>query len=249
MLRPVVYPYKMTSQSAKKLAQALNTKRVYPHKNYHPRCTHVIINWGSSVLPSWNCIGPTYLNRTSKVAIAANKRNTFNSFLLEGVKHPDWTDDKECAQSWIEQGHKVVCRQTLTGHSGSGIIIASTVEELVNAPLYVKFVKKDKEYRVHVFNSKIIDYQLKKKKHNYEGGLYGIRNHLNGWIYARSDVVLPEAIANESINAVQALGLDFGAVDICTGLDGQVYVFEVNTAPGLFGTTLEKYTQAIKELL
>lgn len=32
--------------------------------------------------------------------------------------------------------------------------------------------------------------------------------------------------------AVQALGLDFGAVDLIVGKDGGVYVLEVNTAPG-----------------
>ena len=249
MLKPIVYPYKMTSQSAKKLAQALNTKRVYPNRNYQQTHKHLIINWGNANTPFWIRYRSLILNNPCCVKLAINKRNTFEELSRYEVSIPDFTEHKETAKSWIEQAHKVVCRQTLTGHSGQGIIIANTVEELVDAPLYVKFIKKDKEYRVHVFNGKVIDYQLKKKKHNYEGGLYGIRNHLNGWIYARTDVVLPEAIANESIKAVAALGLDFGAVDICTGLDGHVYVFEVNTAPGLFGTTLEKYKQTIGELL
>ena len=49
--------------------------------------------------------------------------------------------------------------------------------------------------------------------------------------------------------AIKALGLDFGAVDIIYNeAEDQHYVLEVNTAPGLEGTTLQKYTEAILEM-
>lgn len=250
MLKPVIYPYKMSSQSAKKLAQSLECKRVYSNHNYIPRHRHLIINWGNSTTPNW-CLNPGHniLNHPHDIKIATNKRTSFDYFLIHGIAHPEWSDDKEWATTIISSGHKVFCRTSLTSHSGNGIIIAETVDQLVDAPLYVKAVKKDKEYRVHVFQGNIIDFQLKKKKHNFEGGINGIRNHTNGWVYTRSDVQLPETVANESIKAVQALGLDFGAVDVCTDRDGKVFIFEVNTAPGLHGTTLQKYTEAIRSLL
>ena len=142
----------------------------------------------------------------------------------------------------------MVCRTTLSGHSGQGIVIASSPEELVDAPLYTQFIEKDKEYRVHVFNGVIIDFQQKKRRRGEEQN-DDIRNHANGWVYARSDVVLPEDVETNAIRATLSLGLDFGAVDICTDLDGNAIVFEVNTAPGIFNTTLDKYVEAIKELL
>lgn len=43
--------------------------------------------------------------------------------------------------------------------------------------------------------------------------------------------------------AVEALGLDFGAVDVAIGTDGRTFVLEVNRAPGLEGQTLERYAQ------
>lgn len=250
MLKPVLYPYKMTSQSAKKLAQSLECKRVFPDRNYRSYNNHLIINWGNSNIPTW-WMDPWYriLNHPYHVHIATNKRDTFNQFVRQGISHPEWSDCKDWATTIIEQGHKVFCRISLTSHSGNGIIIAETIDQLVDAPLYVKAVKKDKEYRVHVFLGQIIDFQLKRKKLNFEGGTNGIRNHHNGWIYARSDVQLPETVATESIKAVQALGLDFGAVDVCTDREGKVFVFEVNTAPGLHGTTLQKYTETIRSLL
>lgn len=46
---------------------------------------------------------------------------------------------------------------------------------------------------------------------------------------------LPTAAIEMAKSAVQALGLDFGAVDILKGRDGNFYILEVNTAPGVEG--------------
>ena len=52
-----------------------------------------------------------------------------------------------------------------------------------------------------------------------------------------------------AVNAVKALGLDFGAVDIIYNeKENQYYVLEVNTAPGLEGTTLIKYAERFSKL-
>jgi len=49
---------------------------------------------------------------------------------------------------------------------------------------------------------------------------------------------------DEGLASVMALGLDFGAVDIVYNEnDNKAYVLEINTAPGLSGTTLEKYVE------
>ena len=46
--------------------------------------------------------------------------------------------------------------------------------------------------------------------------------------------------------SVNLLGLDFGAVDIGHRLqDNKFFVFEINTAPGIEGSTLDKYAKAI----
>lgn len=251
MLKPVIYPYKMASNSAKLLASSLNCRRVYPDRNYHPRPNHLIINWGNSEHPSWYIQGNTtqWLNYPYFVSIAANKLKTFDQ-LYSNVHVPEYTTNKDIAKEWVEEGHKMFCRQSLTSHSGYGIVIAETVEQLVDAPLYVQAVNKNKEYRVHVFNGQVIDYQQKKKRNDFEGGISGIRNYSNGWIYARDEVQLPEEVANESIKAVNTLSLNFGAVDICIDRDNKIYTFEINTAPGLGGlTTLQKYTEAFGSLL
>lgn len=71
-----------------------------------------------------------------------------------------------------------------------------------------------------------------------------IRNYDNGWVFATQNVVyssstIEDSVKQQAIAAVQALGLDFGAVDICVNLEGsKAYVLEVNTAPGLSSPTV-----------
>jgi glutathione synthase/RimK-type ligase-like ATP-grasp enzyme len=85
-----------------------------------------------------------------------------------------------------------------------------------------------------------------KRKRNGSLGGSGIRNYSNGWVYARAEIAPSEELLLSSIQAVKLLGLDFGAVDIGHRLiDNKFFVFEINTAPGLEGTTLDKYQKVI----
>src|SRR3546814_2808293 len=49
-----------------------------------------------------------------------------------------------------DEAFPIVCRTVLSGHSGVGIVIADNRDDLVPANLYVKYVKKKEEYRVHL---------------------------------------------------------------------------------------------------
>ena len=161
---------------------------------------------------------------------------------------PQYTQAISCAESWVTAGSKVYCRTTLTDHSGSGIVIATTPEELVPAPLYTKALDINKEYRIHVFNGKVIDAVQKKRRSGANANPL-IRNHSNGWVFARQDINVTDTIKNISIKAVAALGLDFGACDVGVTEDGTPFIFEINTAPGLEGSTVQAYVNAIKEYI
>jgi hypothetical protein len=248
MYRLKVFPYKIGSQSAKVLANALHVKRV--QDTYEPRRNDVIINWGRSS-PVRYVRTDLDLNKHEAIAIASNKLRTFETLAAAGFEAlPIWCSGIMQACNWIEDGHKVYCRTNLTGHSGSGIVIASSVDQLVGARLYTQATKHKYEFRVHVFKDKVIDVQQKRRRLDYNGPDTGIRNHSNGYIYARSTVDYPDELLSSSIKAVQLLGLDFGAVDIgYRERDNKVFVFEINTAPGLVGTTLDKYASTFKEYI
>lgn len=244
----VIYPYKAGSKSVKALKQALGIKSIkLLNSKFKPRAGKTIINWGSSSLPEeyWEC---NILNHPSFVENASNKLNTLLILINSGISYPDFSTEKEDAEHLIGIGKKVVCRTVLNGHSGQGIVIASKVEELVDAPLYVEYIPKKEEYRVHVFQGEAFFVQRKARRMEEENPNWQIRNHQNGFIYANQDVDVPEHVKEMACKAVDALDLDFGAVDIIWNeRHDKYYVLEVNTAPGLSGTTLNKYAEKFKE--
>jgi hypothetical protein len=152
------------------------------------------------------------------------------------------------------EGAPVVCRTVLNGNSGEGIVIANSVDELVDAPLYVRYVPKKQEYRVHVLNGEVVDVQRKARRKDVpdEEVNWMVRNHDNGFIFARGEDMgeVPEDVTVQALRAVKVCGLDFGAVDVIYN-DGQAkaYVLEVNTAPGLSGATLEGYVERLRNIV
>lgn len=254
--RLVILPYKMASQSAKRLARELTTRlglkvrRVRPDGNYRPKGRSLVINYGLNQIPNW--IRGSWLNKDTNVT---NKLTAFGLFKEAGIPTPEWTKSKKIAQQWIDAKQIVVCRTLLNAHSGRGIVMASMEfpgKPLVQAPLYVLYKKKRKEFRVHVFNGNVIDVSEKRKRrgerdgNDENSGL--VRNLANGWVFCRDGIIEPADLRNLASRAVQALGLNFGACDIIWNeRENKCYVLEVNSAPGLEGTTLKRYTEAILE--
>lgn len=245
-MRKRIIPYIAGSASARDLSRATNILRLRAEgSRFRPRASDLIINWGYS--RPLNMGAARVLNKPAAVQRASNKLSTFQA-LAPGEGVP-WTIDKEVAVAWLAQrGTKVVCRTTLNGHSGHGIVIAGEHGELVDALLYTRYVPKKDEYRVHVWQGSILDYAAKKRRHEGVTNEY-VRSFHNGWVFARGDVVLPDVVVDLAKRCIVALGLDFGAVDIVVDKhSGTPYVLEVNTAPGLVGTTLERYSDAINRL-
>lgn len=166
------------------------------------------------------------------------------------VRYPSFTADKAAAKLWILEGSTVVCRTVLNGHSGEGIVVATSEDALVDAPLYTIYVPKKEEYRVHVFDGEVIHSSRKARKKEIpdEEVNWKIRNHNNGFIFQHENFELPADCAVQALNAIEAIGLDFGAVDVIwNDRLGQSFVLEVNTAPGIEGITLNKYVEAIEK--
>jgi glutathione synthase/RimK-type ligase-like ATP-grasp enzyme len=239
------------------ISQSLKAKvrRLYiddEQGTFVPKPQHKLINWGCGAVPA-RLAGGSFFNRPDRVRIASNKLDTFNILKeREGVPIPEFTTSLEEARDWVAKGTIVVCRTKLNGHSGAGIVVAARPEEVVeNCPLYVKYIKKIKEFRVHVAFEQVIDVQEKRKRKDFDGETnFAIRNHGTGWVYCREDIVEPANMREIAVQAILTLGLDFGAVDIIYNQHHNAcYVLEVNTAPGLEGTTVEKYTNAFVDHL
>lgn len=238
-----IVPYKRGSASAKLLAKTLSDKIGSPVLAGLPSRYHTNILWGYRSGVSTN-LQPSY-----NIGTATNKLATFNRLKEAEVSIPDFTTNKTEAEKWIEEGITVFARQQINSSGGKGIVVCTELP-LPPAPLYVKYIKKLQEFRVHVFNGAVIDVQEKRRKSlaTIEANEF-IRNHDNGWVFCRENIREPETLRETSIKAVQALGLLFGAVDIIYNrYHNKVYVLEVNTAPGLTDTTAHKYAESILKL-
>lgn len=248
------------SDGAKSLKEKLNAHYVKTEgSTYSPKNEHLIVNWGNSQKMPWYKNGINILNKPDKVAVAVNKTATFQKLRAANLSVPDFTTDINVARGWFNGASslKVVCRTKINASGGDGIVIAKTSEEVVQAPLYTKYQKKQNEYRIHVLKDIIIDFAEKKKSTSWNVEQKGeidpyIRSHDRGWVFCREGVNPPPKVLDLAKKSIKALELDFGAVDIIfsDAGDGVAYALEVNTAPGLEpgGTTLERYSAALKNL-
>lgn len=255
-MRPVIYPYDLASQGARNLVRALRhgAIRVRERGSYSPRGNDLIVNWGNPRVPGWwnRNARTNVLNQPEAVRNTINKIRTFQLLSKAGVPTPAFTTRISEARTFFKTPEsKVLCRRTVSAHSGRGITIARNPNALVAAPLYVKYVPKEREYRIHVLDGRAIDYEQKllRTGETPSDDERLVRSHRHGWIYARNGIVPPShAALDASITAVRALGLDFGAVDLGVHSKFGVKVYEVNSAPGIEGTTVTRYATEINRL-
>lgn len=240
-----VYAHNPGSQGAKLLSQELGIKRVkHEGSRFRDVPSNVVINWGASGCPFHQA---RVFNPGQLIGRATNKLLAFQAF--DGhARIPEFTASADVARGWVSEGAVVVARTILQGHSGAGIVIIEKDVDFVHAPLYTKYVKKEAEFRVHCFRGQgVFDIQRKIRDPGREPTNWQVRNHDNGFIYVRDNIVVPEDIKEQALRAFDASGLDFGAVDVIWNSNqGKAYVLEINTAPGLTGRSLRSYSEAFK---
>ena len=122
--------------------------------------------------------------------------------------------------------------------------------DLINPParpdFWVRKVNIKEEYRVHSFDGRSIRLAKKVKDEHYNRTPHPwIRTLSNGWrfSYVGTD---NQAIRDVAHQAVAAVGLTFGGVDIAITDDDQIIALEVNRTPGLKNGTSKAYARAIK---
>jgi glutathione synthase/RimK-type ligase-like ATP-grasp enzyme len=227
MAKLVVVPHTMGSSAARELAKSLSSKLGYKVYRVIPdrvrRRTPFILHGGT------------------------DKATQLNRFNAAGVTCPESTTDRAVARQWLEEGTAVMCRTLLRASEGRGIVVAETVDQLVAAPLYTKYVKKKHEFRVHVLGGEVIDVQMKKRKRGFDGERNTkVRNVANGYVFCRDGLVEPSGLRALAASATAALGYSLGAVDIAFNeYNSNLVVLEVNANPGMTGTTTENYANAI----
>lgn len=252
MKRTYVYPYKTGSQSAASLARALGIQRIrHEGSRFRGGNQKTIINWGATEVPMevGKC---NILNTPEAVLTCSNKLDFFKA--VDGkCSIPEYTEDKAVAEGWLEGNGIAFCRTLLRGSAGRGIVEAELPEELVNAQLYTKYVRKRGEYRIHVMGGKpfLVQKKVLGQGVNAEDANFHVRNHDGGFIFQRNDVDPPQDVMDQALLAFNAIkDLTFGSVDVIYNEHrAKAYVLEINTASGLSGTTIDDYSNAFREYL
>lgn len=237
------------SETAKTLAKELDTEVVSKIPFGFEGVVLCFAHWKNEVIPQ-KCL---VLNKPESIRLCSDKRKSLKILNDNGITTPKIY----CAG--LESVEFPCVARTKNHHSGKGFWLCLNRGDLKRAfnngaSYVVKYVPVKEEYRIHVFNEKVIDVRKKVRNETVteEQTDYNIRSVHKGWKFVEKNTThnIPENVLEECTKAVSVLGLDFGAVDLLLSDDNTYYVLEVNSSPGLSMTnTLEKYCEEITKIV
>lgn len=189
----------------------------------------LVVGWGKGVptLPS----GVKVLNPK----ISGNKFVEHQKLLKAGVPVPKLlSGPKEgfIGRSFNHQGGKDLLAGS--GHS-----------------YWVEKIETTREFRIHILGGVSIRAGMKVPRDEFPNPHPWIRSYDGGWRLSygsNCQDYLKQSLRDAARDAVKALGLDFGAVDVAQRVGGGAVVWEVNKAPGLEGGSLKKYAEKLIQL-
>lgn len=236
-----VWYSKSTSVTGRALKEALQCAGgIKAPKRYHD---HVVCYGAIPKTVTHRVLdGKTYLNDAFVVREYADKYKALIVLSEHGVSVPAFSKSPNTLTFPI-------LRRPDKHSGGSGFELFRDTVELypTQGKHYMQFIDAKAEYRVHVFGGDII--RISRKKARHENANTECKSHANGWYFSKCDITrVSDRVKVEAIKAVEALGYDFGAVDIVVSkTGGDAYVLEVNSGAGLDGSGIALYVERIKQ--
>jgi len=187
---------------------------------------------------------------------SVDKLTQYRWFKEQGLSALEFTTDVPTVADWRRAGHVVFGRKYLNSSCGKGIVILDAQDDIHEweglypeelCPVYTKYKKKKREFRVHVFKDQVVAVVEKKRRSNYEGQRdTKIRNLANGYVFCQSSTDHPVGLRELALAASKVSSSDFKGVDIgYNEKANDLFVIEVNSAPGIQGSNVEAYINAI----
>jgi len=287
-----------TDDTGQRLAKELKVE----HGRNKPtlKNTSVCICWGCKTKESINMGKVITLNHPDKIRLNRNKFETLKRLKNHKVNVADFVDAGSVLKALKDKKSPVSLplvgrRKFHQGGKGFWMCITETQIKTAiehGAQYFQNYMDIIDEYRLHIFDGKLINAQKKVERKNmadaykeqhttriqniankndvkldkntmdYVLGNLGkreehpdliIRSNSRGYKFSQLDIgklaKSNEPLVDIAIKAVEAIGLNFGAVDCCTLADGGVAIIEVNTGPGLQGTPFKAYVQSFKDII
>ena len=182
---------------------------------------------------------------------AVDKLTQYQFFKEHGIPHPEWSINVEDANSWLANGSTVFGRRQIKTSGGSGIeILEEPLEESCeDFKVFTKYIKKKREFRVNLFQHKIINIREKVKEAGKEGNSM-IRNKANGFTTTHCKPMseeLTSMVKDWAMQASMVSDSDFIGVDIgYNQFKNLVFVLEVNSGPSIEGKSVNDFVEAIQ---
>lgn len=214
-----------------------------PHgRDCHERYDY-LIRWGSRSSVDFSP-RETVFNSQRAIRSNTDKLGSLRTLREAGIPTPEWTTNRDEISETF--GYPALGRsENHTRGEDINLILQWRDAYLTSGNDYfVEYIPTDLEYRMHVVNGEVVKVHEKRLR-SEESNHPFIRNSETGWIFVEPREEPPSD--QLAIDAVGSLGLDFGAVDVLRGEDGEEYVLEVNTAPSLDEANLQRYGEALAE--
>jgi glutathione synthase/RimK-type ligase-like ATP-grasp enzyme len=195
----------------------------------------------------WRTTKRSFIRPQFKYGQSVNKLSQYQWFKDNDIPALEFTTEILTAIEWCEDGNTVFGRKYLNASCGKGIMVFESPDDVVHCPVYTKYKKKKREFRVHVFKDQVVSVVEKKRKKEFDGERdTKIRNVANGYVFVQQNVVEPDGLRELALRAAKVSYSDFRGVDIgYNKLKDELFVIEVNSAPGIQGNNIDRYLEAI----
>jgi hypothetical protein len=180
---------------------------------------------------------------------SVDKLTQYRWFQEQGLSALEFTTDPNTVADWVGADCVVFGRKYLNSSCGKGIVVIdqNTTGQVPSCPVYTKYKKKKREFRVHIFKDKVVAITEKRKRAGFEGQRdTKIRNLANGYVFCQTVDNLPVGIEALALHAAAVSPSDFCGVDLgYNEKNNDLFVIEVNSAPGIQGSNINAYVEAI----
>ena len=225
--------------------------------------------------------GRIEVNTVNAIKNSSNKLLMKDCFTEDGVKTADWwqylidgmfanqiTNEEDCIENLpypiISKSHFGSRNNGNTKHNSKEELEAWMENKNLDNYIFEKYYNYNREYRLHVSEDGCFYTCRKMLKNDAPQEVRWYRNdaHCN-WILEDNELfdkpVNWDEVVKESVKALKAVGLDFGAVDLriqsAKDRNGEVrenpefIIVEINSAPSLGDITLQKYIAELPKIL
>lgn len=197
----------------------------------------------------WRTTKPSLIRKQFRYGQSIDKLTQYKWFKDNNIPALEYTTDPDVVLQWLDQEFTVFGRKYLNSSCGKGIVVLEpeTAIDIPELPVYTKYKKKKREFRVHVFKDQVVSVVEKRKRKGFEGERETkIRNLANGYVFCQTVENEPEGLRTLALQAAKCSPSDFRGVDIgYNEKKDELFVIEVNSAPGIEGSNVDKYLNAM----